>query len=73
MDINFNGNIMLLFYLQSEQCCDCLFAFLRPIYTGGLFHIFLLDEFICHFRGVGSILSLQFYAIFDGKFCQQIL
>ena len=28
------------------------------LYTGGLFHCHMLDESICHFRGVGSILSL---------------
>ena len=31
-----------------------------PLYTGRLFHSFSLDESICHFRGVGSILSLLF-------------
>ena len=30
-------------------------------YTGGLFHCYMLDESICHFRGVMSILSLLFY------------
>ena len=27
-------------------------------YTGGLFHSYMLEESICHFRGVESILSL---------------
>ena len=27
-----------------------------PFYTGGLFHRYMLDEFICHFRDVRSIL-----------------
>ena len=31
----------------------CLFNIL---YTGGLFHCYMLGESICHFRGVGSIL-----------------
>ena len=31
-----------------------------PWYTGGLFHCYMLDESICHFRGVRSILSLLF-------------
>ena len=31
---------------------------INPFYTGRLFHCFMLDESICHFRGVGSILSL---------------
>ena len=29
--------------------------------TGGLFNCYMLDKSICHFRGVGSILSLLFY------------
>ena len=36
-----------------------------PLYTDGLFQCYMLDEFICHFRSVGSVLSL--YSIFDGK------
>ena len=32
-----------------------------PLYTGRLFHSYMLDESICNFRGVGSILSLLFY------------
>ena len=34
---------------------------LNPLYTGGLIHCFKLDKSICHFRGVGSVLSLLFY------------
>ena len=41
------------------------------LYTGGLFNCYMLDESICHFRGVGSILSLLLY--FDGKSCQQTM
>ena len=37
------------------------YQFINPLYTGGLFHCYLLDESICHFRGVRSILSLEFY------------
>ena len=32
--------------------------YFNPLYTDGLFHCFMLDESICHFRGVGSILAL---------------
>ena len=39
----------------------------ESFYTGGLFHIYILDESTCHFRGVG--LFGRFYSIFDGKFC----
>ena len=31
------------------------------MYTSGLFHCYMLDKPICHFRGVRSILSLLFY------------
>ena len=37
----------------------------KPLYTDRLFYCYMLDESICHFRDVGSILSLLFY--FDGK------
>ena len=33
----------------------------NPLYTGRLFHCYMLDQSICHFRYVGSILSLLFY------------
>ena len=33
----------------------------NQLYTSGLVHCYKLDESICHFRGVGSILSLLFY------------
>ena len=36
-------------------------AYFNPLYTGRLFHCYILDEAICHFRGVGSILLLLFY------------
>ena len=39
----------------------------NPLYIGGIFHCYMLDESDCHFRGVGSILSLLFY--FNGKSC----
>ena len=40
---------------------------LNPLYTGILFQCYMLNKSICHFRGVGSTLSLLFY--FDGKSC----
>ena len=33
----------------------------NPLYTGGLFHYYMLGESIWNFRGVGSILSLLIY------------
>ena len=30
----------------------------NPLFTGGFFHYYMLDETICHFRGVRSTLSL---------------
>ena len=34
---------------------------ISPLYTGGFFHCFMLDESICHFRSIRSILSLLFH------------
>ena len=36
---------------------------LNPLYTSGLFHCYILDEYmhICHFSVVGSVLLLLFY------------
>ena len=31
------------------------------LYTDRLFHCYMLEDSICHLRGVGSILSLLFY------------
>ena len=38
---------------------------LNSLYTGRLFHCYVLDEFICHFRSVGFI--YRFYSIFLWK------
>ena len=35
--------------------------------TGGLFHCYMLNESICHFRGVG--VYFHFYSIFHRKLC----
>ena len=40
---------------------------LNTLYAGGLFHCYMLDKSICHYRGAGSI--CRFYSIFDGKSC----
>ena len=34
---------------------------LHSLYTGEVFHCYMLYKSICHFRGVMSILSLFFY------------
>ena len=39
----------------------------NPLYTGRLFHCYMLDEFICHL-GVSGLFC-HFYAIFDGEIC----
>ena len=33
----------------------------NPLYTGGPFDCYLLDDSFCHLRGVASVLSLLFY------------
>ena len=38
-----------------------LLMYSNPLHTGRLFHFYMLDESICHFRDVESILSLVFY------------
>ena len=45
--------------------CMNLYTSLKPLCIGGLFHYYMVDESICHFMSVGSILSLLFY--FDGE------
>ena len=42
----------------------------NPLETGGLFHCYMFDKSICHFRGVRSILWLLFY--FYGKSCYNV-
>ena len=37
------------------------FGWYNPLYTGELFHCYILDESFCYLMGVGSILSLLFY------------
>ena len=34
---------------------------INPLYTGEFFHIYVLNKTVCHFRGVGFILSLLIY------------
>ena len=40
----------------------------NPLYTGGLFHCYMLDESVI--LGVSDIFC-QFYSIFGGKSCEQ--
>ena len=41
--------------------------YIDPLYSGGLFHYYMLDQSICHFRGV--VVFCRFYFIFDGESC----
>ena len=54
-------------FTKGETFCNSLFTVLRltfnPLYTGGLFHHYMLVESICHFRGVRFILLLLFYPV----------
>ena len=38
-----------------EERSGVLLPNFNPVYTGGLFHCYMLDESICHFRAVRSI------------------
>ena len=40
---------------------------LNPLYTGRLFHCYMLDESIFHFRDVRSMLSLLFYFLWKSS------
>ena len=44
---------------------------LNPLYTGGLFHCYILDESIFHFRDVGSFLSILFYFLMENSISKQ--
>ena len=33
--------------------------FFNPLCTGGLFHCYMMDESICHFRGAGSVFLMK--------------
>ena len=35
--------------------------FLNALFTGRIFFCYMLDESVCHFRGVRSVLLLSFY------------
>ena len=43
---------------------NALIIALNILYTGGIFHCYMLDPSIYHFRGVESMLSLL--SVFDG-------
>ena len=45
--------------------------FFNPLFTGGLFHCYMLDKSICHFRRSG--LFCRFYSILDGKSFKQTM
>ena len=50
--------------LNQEKTDNTVYVgYINPLYTGGLFHRYMLDESICHFRGVGSILSMFLFLI----------
>ena len=40
----------------------------NQLYTGGLFHCYVLDKSICPFTGVRSVFC-HFYSILDGESC----
>ena len=63
-------NIILICKCLSMKLQPCIYTdveFLNLLYTGRLFHSYILDESICHFRVPG--LFCHFYSILDGKSC----
>ena len=47
--------------LANIRVSEMLKFYINPLYTGGLFHCYMLDKSICHFKGGRSILLLLFY------------
>ena len=47
--------------MQNNKILKWLQSSFNTLYTCVLFHYYNLDESICHFRGVWSNMSLQFY------------
>ena len=55
---------------RGEAFCEAHHYF-NPLYTSGLFHSYMLDESVCHFRCVGSILSFLFYFLMENPVSKQ--
>ena len=53
--------------LANIRVREMLKFYINPLYTGGLFHCYMLDKSICHFKGAGPFCC--FYSTFDGKSC----
>ena len=46
--------------------------FINPLNTSGLFHCYMMDDSVCHFRGVGSImLPLIFFFLVENPVSKQ--
>ena len=54
------GVFLACAYSEISNLLAQLSILINPSYTGGLFHCYMLDNSICHFRGVRSILSFSF-------------
>ena len=52
--------IFVVRILRTFKVYHAVIVMFDPLYTDTLFQYFMLDEFICHFRGGGSVLSLLF-------------
>ena len=50
---------------------ESILSKINPLYTSRLFHYYMLDESICHFRVLG--LFCHFYSILDGNSWYQIV
>ena len=45
--------------LRNKKKKECLRNTPNSLYTGGLFHCYMLNKAICHFKGVAFILFLM--------------
>ena len=61
-----------LFELLNKEVSYNDYKYYNPLYTVGLFHCYMLDKSICHFRGGGYILSLLFYFLMENPVSKQV-
>ena len=47
--------------------------FVNPLHTGRLFHCYMLDESICHCRGVGSIYRFYSFILDENPVSKQCM
>ena len=59
--MRFTFFILMCSLLPEDLPSESTFNSVNPLCAGRLVRCYILDESICHFRSIGSILSLLFY------------